>query len=393
MFNWLIKCCSSKTKQHTNEISDVVPNVTGPTTNTVPNILPASDARPIVTEPIVTGPTASTVQILLPANEQNITEKIQDNNKEEHTDEDIRKQNDLHDVQLLTSTQLTNEILNQRHNYEEELIKEKKNEEISVKPIKKNKDITIVTVKREENKYDQCNYDRLDKYCELHGYKLVTFSSDNNRLNTKEDETFHETWKKILILLNNIKLDNDGDNNKNEDSWIIWMSNNVVVTNPLISLESYIQYAEQQMISTNIIVSQDPGHKTGIPFNHEIIMVRNCNWSYQFLLQVWIAKSEWLHAIYYDQTVVTNYYASNFLDCQKHLFVVPLPYLQTYFSANTDTTTTIFANWSRFAFTMVFKTNVSEKEKEEVICFFDKLGAIPLKRPKILKMEKLEKVE
>lgn len=112
------------------------------------------------------------------------------------------------------------------------------------------------------------------KYAARYGYGYFRYTASL-------DPTRPEEWSKILALLDQMQT--------SQAEWLVWIDDDILFTNPHITFEMLIeQYASFTPETINLIIAHDAYHERGVPINNGIFLIRNCLWSQQFLITVWI---------------------------------------------------------------------------------------------------------
>jgi hypothetical protein len=122
-------------------------------------------------------------------------------------------------------------------------------------------------------------------YCLKHKYDFRVYTDGF-------DKTRPPAWSKILFVKDALK----------DYEWVFWIDADAIVTNHRIEIESYIQ------LGGDIFVCNETPH---LVFNTGIFLIRQCDWSFWLLDEIW-NKKEWQSFASCEQT------AFNQIVCEGH---------------------------------------------------------------------------
>lgn len=142
-----------------------------------------------------------------------------------------------------------------------------------------NPSITLLTISTPNRlSFSQYSLPVFKKYADQWGYELriCDHSLDDSR---------SLVWSKILFVLNVL--------HENSCDWVAWIDDDIFITNPAISIESFIQKYGQ---NSDFIIGQDP-LPSNVPPEHlyvntGLFLVKNSSWAKEFLQRVWDLGSE-----------------------------------------------------------------------------------------------------
>ena len=154
-------------------------------------------------------------------------------------------------------------------------------------------------------------------YAQKHGYD---FKDDDDVF----DKTRHPAWSKILLILRYIKF----------YDYIIWIDADTLIMNYEITITELIQ---KHMLGVyDIMVAQD-----WKMINTGVIFIKNTNWSYGFLAELYANPGEFSTSPNYEQNTFIDFYESNTMQSKDHIHVLPLyfqneinSYYFTYYYGN-----------------------------------------------------------
>ena len=109
-------------------------------------------------------------------------------------------------------------------------------------------------------------FDQLEEYCNLHNYKCVLETESLTKSRSP-------AWSKILLLQREIKNNPDID-------LIVWIDDDILITNKIIKIEELIEKYE----FNKILVSEDV---VWSPFNTGVIICKNNQDTYDYLQHIW----------------------------------------------------------------------------------------------------------
>jgi hypothetical protein len=140
-------------------------------------------------------------------------------------------------------------------------------------------DVTLVTIATPNRALFADTTERNQRaYAYRHGYNFAKFTRTL-------DASRPEEWSKIKALYNVLRNPDFA-----QSKWLLWIDDDIMITNPTINLESFI--AEHAGEDTQIIIAQDAYSHRGVPINNGIFLIRNSDWSKDFLRRVWIAGAD-----------------------------------------------------------------------------------------------------
>ena len=102
-------------------------------------------------------------------------------------------------------------------------------------------------------------------------------------------------WSKILALQDTM--------NKVKVPWLLWIDDDILITNPDISLESIVsQYGSRPTTfvpspTIDLIITRDAHYLEGVPINNGIFLIRTNDWAKKFLADVWKFGSLWDYVV------------------------------------------------------------------------------------------------
>lgn len=108
----------------------------------------------------------------------------------------------------------------------------------------------------------------LKQYADRWGYSVATYT-EKLALDRPEE------WSKIVALQKHLK---------NSGEWLVWIDDDIVITNPDIPLTSFIQNQDKD---TWLILSEDPWAGRGVPINNGIFLIKDTKKAQNFLNKVW----------------------------------------------------------------------------------------------------------
>lgn len=114
------------------------------------------------------------------------------------------------------------------------------------------------------------------KYCSLWGYK---YHEVDHTINTERQPA----WSKITAT-KKIMLEHP------EYEWVTWIDDDIILTNPTISLDYFLQLCSNQ--HKELIISEALAIEDGIPLNSGILIVKNTKKMRDFLDEIWIYGGE-----------------------------------------------------------------------------------------------------
>ena len=169
-------------------------------------------------------------------------------------------------------------------------------------------DVTVVTmaIGNEYQKIVRKGLINKKKYCASHGYNLMIGleSLDNSR---------PIPWTKILLILQAM--------NQTKSDWIFWSDADALFMNQEILLENFIDlYADKDI---NFIVTKDIN-----VINTGQFFIRNCEWSRNFLLDVY-AHDECIHHVWWENQAVILEYDKN-IQVQWHTKILSQRLMNSY---------------------------------------------------------------
>lgn len=129
-----------------------------------------------------------------------------------------------------------------------------------------------------------CNPSKI-KYCKLHGYDFLNEKFDNI-------DPYGPTWARIFALKKHIG---------NYD-WIFYLDTDVVITNPKIKIEDFIDYKH------HIYIGRMPDFETGV-LNHistSAIIIDKSDWSDKFL-SLWESQKKFITEPYWADGSHVNF--------------------------------------------------------------------------------------
>ena len=116
-------------------------------------------------------------------------------------------------------------------------------------------------------------------YAKKHGYEYVQFTESLAPCRPEE-------WSKIKALEQKMDV---ATSVGIENDWYMWVDDDVVFTNPNMKIESIIG----QHMGKDLILSADPASHSDIyPFNNGVFLIRNTEWSRDFLKKVYAIGGE-----------------------------------------------------------------------------------------------------
>ena len=131
--------------------------------------------------------------------------------------------------------------------------------------------IAMVTVSTPNRvPFAQFTVESFNDYAKKWGYDLHLFF-------TSLDESRPVQWSKIKAVTDLLK--------RNEYDWVVWLDDDLIITNPEISFEKTIQEHGQK--ADLIISSHHEKSSASSDVNTGLFLVKNTRWSLDFLQRVW----------------------------------------------------------------------------------------------------------
>ncbi len=227
--------------------------------------------------------------------------------------------------------------------------------------------IGIVTLSTDNRKeMTQYTSGSLRKYCAKWGYGYHEY---NGVLDAARDPN----WSKILAVLEVMKR-------HSEYEWVVWVDDDIVITNPFIQLHDFIKvYGDKK----NLIISEDSPHKM-FPINTGLFILRNNAETLTFLDDVWKIggyKNYTCVRSYMDQEAITD----AIRDSDKYAAftqILPIGILQSFLRA--EKVNDVFeARWKKDCFAAHLLGPNTIEERVYAARFLVEQGDIPLVAPRI----------
>jgi len=164
----------------------------------------------------------------------------------------------------------------------------------------------------------QILFEHLQSYCDRHDYKCVL--EHKSLCNERAP-----AWSKILLLQREMK-------NNPDYEYVIWVDDDILITNKNKNFEDFINNAKE----ANIIVSEDA--LKSYPMNTGIIICKNDEQSLNYLQYIWQLCEKYPNSKYgglWEQDIMTRDYNQN--PNQKIIKILPYRTIQTFYrTSNPD---------------------------------------------------------
>lgn len=212
---------------------------------------------------------------------------------------------------------------------------------------------------------------RMKMYCDLHHYQLVVYE---NVLET----TRAAPWSKIVALQKALL--------NSKTKFVAWIDDDIYVTNPFVSLSKLI---EKTIDQNNLLLSEDAQKHNGHPVNTGVIILRNCDWSRDYLQTVWDQGISVAKECYWEQTTITNLLWQA-PELNTKIAVLPMPVLQSFYRYP-ETQDPEYCTWSVSHF-LCHLTGLPKEIRIDAVKHLEKQGLFPMIKPPLQKMKFLEMV-
>jgi hypothetical protein len=122
-----------------------------------------------------------------------------------------------------------------------------------------------------------------------------------------------------MAVLELLREKNGKGENKND--YVLWIDADAYFNNFDERIEKYF-LANDEQLKKDFIISDDKPYGNG-RVNSGVFLVKNTEWSRNFLQKIWHNAGDYLKKNFYEQSVIGDYYNKNLLESQKHILILP----------------------------------------------------------------------
>jgi len=168
--------------------------------------------------------------------------------------------------------------------------------------------IAMVSVSVGDRPFAQLSRERLQQYCDRHGYDLHYYDQTI-------DSNYQPIWQKTLAVRNALSMTSDSETGYKYDA-VVWIDDDIYITNPDYRLENIIKSARR-----DIILTADPDSNYRNCVNTGLYIVINTDIGRQFMNDVidgyHMFGGKYQKNYYHEQTISLYLYYAKYYPYTK----------------------------------------------------------------------------